>query len=70
MPGYEIDVLYSAGLLALLIGGAGRYSIDGLVQRAARRSVPAAGRSAAEMSLPERVSPWRKRAPRPPVAGG
>jgi putative oxidoreductase len=68
-PGYELNVLYIAGLLALLIGGAGRFSIDGLVQRRARRSVPYSGRSPAEMSLPKRVSPWRKRAPRPPVHG-
>jgi putative oxidoreductase len=70
-PGYELNVLYIAGLLALLIGGAGRFSIDGMrLRRARRRDIPTYGRSAAEMSLPKRVSPWRKRAPkRPPVAG-
>lgn len=28
MPGYEINLLYIAGLLALLLGGAGAYSVD------------------------------------------
>jgi putative oxidoreductase len=28
MPGYEINLLYIAGLLALILGGAGAYSID------------------------------------------
>jgi putative oxidoreductase len=68
-PGYELNVLYIAGLLALVIGGAGRYSIDGMIQRAARRSVSATGPTAAELSLPKRVPPWRKRTNRPPVAG-
>jgi putative oxidoreductase len=69
-PGYELNVMYIAGLLALLIGGAGRYSIDGLVQRVRRRTSATTQRSAAEMSLPKRVSPWRKRASgRPPAIG-
>lgn len=33
MPGYEVNVLYIAGLLALIIGGAGALSVD-----AARRA--------------------------------
>jgi putative oxidoreductase len=28
-PGYETDLLYLAGLVALCIGGAGRFSLDG-----------------------------------------
>jgi hypothetical protein len=28
MPGYEVNLLYIAGLLALAIGGAGAYSVD------------------------------------------
>jgi putative oxidoreductase len=28
MPGYEVNLLYSAALLALAIGGAGAYSVD------------------------------------------
>ena len=30
LPGYEVNVLYIAGFLALLIAGAGRYSVDAL----------------------------------------
>ena len=29
-PGYEINVLYIAGLISLMITGAGRFSLDGL----------------------------------------
>jgi len=32
-PGYETDLLYLAGLIALCIGGAGPLSIDGLLQK-------------------------------------
>jgi putative oxidoreductase len=32
-PGYETDLLYLAGLVALCFGGAGRFSIDGLLKR-------------------------------------
>ncbi|MDY0885324.1 DoxX family protein [Dongia soli] len=32
-PGYETDLLYLACLAALVIGGAGRWSIDGLIDR-------------------------------------
>lgn len=32
-PGYETDLLYVAGLIALCIGGPGRYSIDGYLRR-------------------------------------
>ena len=28
MPGYEVNLLYIAGLLALVLGGAGLYSVD------------------------------------------
>ena len=28
-PGYEVNLLYIAGLLALILGGAGRWSIEG-----------------------------------------
>ena len=30
-PGYEVNLLYVAGLLALILGGAGPLSIDGLL---------------------------------------
>jgi putative oxidoreductase len=32
-PGYEVNLLYIAGLLALILGGAGPLSIDGLLAR-------------------------------------
>jgi len=32
-PGYEINLLYIAGLLSLLITGAGKYSVDALIGR-------------------------------------
>ncbi|HEY4146032.1 DoxX family protein [Pinirhizobacter sp.] len=35
-PGYETDLLYLAGIVALCIGGAGPWSIDGMLSR--RRS--------------------------------
>jgi putative oxidoreductase len=38
-PGYEVNLLYIAGLLALMLGGAGRLSIDGLL--APRKRDPA-----------------------------
>ncbi len=33
MPGYEVNLLYIAGLLALLLGGAGALSVDGARKR-------------------------------------
>jgi len=32
-PGYEINLLYIAGLVALILGGAGAWSVDGLFNR-------------------------------------
>jgi putative oxidoreductase len=32
-PGYETDLLYLASLAALVIGGSGPLSIDGLIRR-------------------------------------
>jgi putative oxidoreductase len=32
-PGYETDLLYLAGLVALCLGGAGPFSIDGILRR-------------------------------------
>jgi putative oxidoreductase len=32
-PGYEVNLLYIAGLLALILGGAGPFSIDRLLDR-------------------------------------
>ena len=38
MPGYEVNLLYIAMLLALALGGAGKWSVD--ERRAARSSFP------------------------------
>jgi putative oxidoreductase len=37
MPGYEVSVLYLAGLLALFLAGSGPYSIDAYRRHAERR---------------------------------
>lgn len=37
-PGYETDLLYLAGLMALVMGGSGRWSIDGWLVRRLQRS--------------------------------
>ena len=42
-PGYEVNLLYVAGLLALILQGAGSFSIDRLLARGKRR--PAASPS-------------------------
>ena len=42
-PGYEVNLLYIAGLLALILGGAGPFSIDRLLAR--RKRGPAAAPS-------------------------
>jgi putative oxidoreductase len=39
MPGAEVNLLYIAGLLALVIGGAGAWSVDALLQDRKGRSV-------------------------------
>jgi putative oxidoreductase len=36
-PGYEVNLLYIAGLLALILGGAGPFSIDRLLERRIRK---------------------------------
>ena len=38
-PGYEVNLLYIAGLLALILGGAGSFSIDRLLARRKREPV-------------------------------
>jgi putative oxidoreductase len=42
-PGYEVNLLYVAGLLALVLGGAGPFSIDRLLAR--RKGEPTASPS-------------------------
>ena len=66
MPGYELNVLYIAGYLALLLGGAGRYSVDALLGRRASLEERASG-APRRTEFPRRPLPWRKRAHRPPV---
>jgi putative oxidoreductase len=39
-PGYECDLLYLGGLAALVMGGAGPFSIDGLIRRKIDRARP------------------------------
>lgn len=40
MPGYEVNLLYIAGLLTLLVGGAGRLSVDEARERTRAGTVP------------------------------
>jgi putative oxidoreductase len=40
-PGYETDLLYIAGLIALCLGGAGPFSVDGILGRFLRSLRPA-----------------------------
>jgi hypothetical protein len=44
-PGYELNLLYVAGLLVLILGGAGPFSIDRLLERS--KGEPAASPSCA-----------------------
>jgi putative oxidoreductase len=39
-PGYETDLLYLAGLAALVLGGAGPFAVDGLFGRTRPRAQP------------------------------
>ena len=39
-PGYEVNLLYIASLVALMVGGAGAFSIDGLRARPRARREP------------------------------
>jgi putative oxidoreductase len=39
-PGYEINLLYIAGLISLMITGAGAFSVDGLLARAKAKKAP------------------------------
>jgi putative oxidoreductase len=48
-PGYEVNLLYIAALIALILGGAGLFSIDGLL---ARRKREAAGSSSSARAAP------------------
>jgi putative oxidoreductase len=63
MPGYEVNVLYIAGLLALLALGAGRWSLPGLLHPAPREvEVDTGGAVPARRSpFAGRVPAWRRR---------
>ena len=39
-PGYEVDLLYIGGLIALIIIGSGSYSIDSLIKRKQDKDYP------------------------------
>src|ERR1700757_553832 len=43
LPGYEINLLYIAGLVALILGGAGPLAVDALRSRWRQRQVGVAG---------------------------
>jgi putative oxidoreductase len=36
LPGYEVNLLYIAGLLTLILGGAGMWSVDGMISTPTR----------------------------------
>jgi putative oxidoreductase len=39
-PGYECDLLYLAGLAALVLGGAGPWAVDGLIRKRRQPALP------------------------------
>ncbi len=41
MPGFEVNLLYIAGFLALALGGAGAFSVDRMMEERRRRTAPA-----------------------------
>lgn len=46
MPGYEVNLLYLAGLLTLLVGGPGAYSVDAWIGSRRRAEADATGEQA------------------------
>jgi putative oxidoreductase len=64
LPGYEVNVLYIAGFLAVLFMGAGSYSIPGLLHRRPREDGDVGTPPPARSPFAGRVAPWRRRAPR------
>ena len=49
-PGYEIDLLYLACLTTLVLGGSGRFALDGLLRRRQKADTPSAVRTASQPS--------------------
>jgi putative oxidoreductase len=64
VPGYEVNVLYIAGFLALLFAGAGAYSIPGLLHRRSLEHGDMGPPPPPRSPFAGRVAPWRRRAPR------
>ena len=53
-PGYEINLLYIAGLVALMLGGAGPLAVDALRSRRRQRAVGVAGHYQASLGRESR----------------
>ena len=64
VPGYEVNVLYIAGFLAVLFTGAGAYSIPGLLHRRPREHGGVGTPPPPRSPFAGRVAPWRRRTPR------
>jgi putative oxidoreductase len=63
-PGYEVNLLYIAGLLALILGGAGPLSFDGLLTLRKRNpAVPLSGSASHGVGRPEPSSARRASGP-------
>jgi putative oxidoreductase len=56
-PGYEVNLLYIAGLVALILGGAGALSVDHLLSRTSRLSDPVHRASSRAIELPDTRRP-------------
>ena len=63
-PGYEVNLLYIAGLLSLILGGAGALSIDRLVSRKGGLSSAASCATAGMASWATGARPAKKRSGR------
>ena len=64
MPGYEANVLYLAGFLALGFLGAGRYSLAGLLHGGPREIEADSGGAVPRNPFAGRVATWRRRSAR------
>jgi putative oxidoreductase len=67
MPGYELNLLYIAGFAALLISGAGQYSVDAALHRSTTKLT---AKTVGEPPMPgwrkRRAPSWRRVKPRSP----
>jgi putative oxidoreductase len=64
MPGYEVNVLYLAGFLALVLLGAGRYSLAGLLHGGPREREDQSGGAVPRNPFARRGPTWRRRSAR------